>query len=120
MYKCVKFENLIGEVFEKVTSDDYTIKFYKKSGDNQPAFSVYHDQECSEHVYIESIVGDLFDLEGNPILMSESSSNEGESNDSHATWTFIKFATIKGYVDIRFLGTSNGYYSESADLYMLI
>ena len=41
---------------------------------------------------------------------------EDENASASSTWTFFKFRTIKGSVTVRFFGTSNGYYSESASL----
>ena len=120
------YNQLIGTVFSRVercNNDDDTINFYI-GDDSEPKYKLKHEQDCCEHVYIESITGNLSDLVGQPITMAEIVWKDGESkkdeygySDESSTWTFIKFATIKGYVDIRFYGSSNGYYSESAQIY---
>ena len=70
------------------------------------------------------VVGDVQDLIGVPLLVAEESSSgenpEGAEVSEYQesfTWTFYKLATIKGYVDIRWYGESNGYYSEGVSLY---
>ena len=63
------------------------------------------------HVWVESVVGNVNDLLNTPLLMAEEATSSEDM-----TWTFYKFATIKGYVDIRFCGQSNGYYCEKAEL----
>ena len=78
-----------------------------------PSFKFYHEQDCCESVSIEDIVGDLEDLVGVPILEAREDTQDGGGEYESATWTFYNFRTIKGSVTVRWLGTSNGYYSES-------
>lgn len=122
-----EIEDLVGKVLTEVILDrrEATIKFVDSEGGE---YLMYHEQDCCEHVYIEDICGDLQDLVGTPILVAEEVSNlefveeykKGLKDDDDYwggtfTWTFYKFATAKGYVDIRWFGESNGYYSESVD-----
>lgn len=77
-----------------------------------------HHQSCCESVEINDISGDVADLIGAPLVMSEEVTNQPDPyvpGESY-TWTFYRFATVKGYVTLRWLGQSNGYYSESVSV----
>jgi len=110
----MKFGDLKGKTFKSVIQEGSAIFFTDIEG---KTYKQYHAQDCCETVYIESITGDLEDLVGSPILVAEESLKKSErGKDPSQTWTFYKLATVKGWVDIRWFGESNGYYSESATL----
>jgi hypothetical protein len=112
----MEFSNLVGKTIFKwsINKENDVLNLYCTDG---KLYSLKHDQDCCETVGIEDINGDLNDLLETPILMADEVSNKDETGHyESATWTFYKLATIKGYITIRWLGTSNGYYSESVYL----
>jgi len=116
-----KIEDMIGRVFVQVTGTvgGEAIKFIEDDGTK---WIFYHEQDCCEHVEVVDITGDLQDLVGNPLLAAREDVGERIEVDEdieYNRWTFYNFATIKGYVQIRWLGSSNGYYSETVDLKVL-
>lgn len=89
-----------------------------------------YEQDCCASCSICQIDGDPMDLLGLPLVMAETVTGESlafddsldpqgnphSEYDSH-TWTFVKFATVAGYVTLRWYGSSNGYYSEEPTAY---
>lgn len=123
-YQKLEFKDLIGYTLVSAYVSENKSEFHMVT-DNGRHFVMNHSQDCCESVLVEDIVGDLAAIIGSPILLAgEVVSTNLDPQDAPAmetykdesfTWTFYKLATIKGYVDIRWLGSSNGYYSETVD-----
>ena len=112
-----KIEDMVGKVFTSIRNEDTELVFENAT----ERFVFFHSQDCCEHVSIEDICGDLEDLVGEPLLLAEEVEGVtpvefNEADHESVTWTFYKFATRKGYVDVRWFGESNGYYSEGVSL----
>lgn len=124
MNKRVDFSTLVGKTLVAIHVGDEEINFLDSEGHK---YKMYHQQDCCESVWLEDVNGDWDDLLGNPITVAEErTSYAGEEGDigepadnsyidDSYTWTFYTISTIKGTVDLRWFGTSNGYYSETAD-----
>ena len=134
---------LVGKTLINIAQNDNELIFTCSDGDKfkmcheqDCCEGVFLDDICGG-VFVDDICGDLNDLLCTPILKAEEVSNEdfeksfdekfklreegdyyekddeGNYKPESYTWTFYKFATSKGYVDIRWFGSSSGYYSES-------
>lgn len=106
-------EILVGKTLTKVerSKTDEEIIFTVTDGEQ---YKLYHSQDCCETVVIKDVCGDLNDLVGAPLLQATEATNS-DPKEKFNTWTFYRFATIKGSVVISWEGESNGYYSETVD-----
>lgn len=118
----VDIRTLVDKKFFRVEQiGDEAIEFENDDG----VYKMHHIQDCCEEVSIESIVGELKWLENTPILVAEKVTSDENPKIKYEdinygcgsfTWTFYKLVTLKGYIDIRWWGESNGYYSEEVDI----
>lgn len=117
-----KFEDLIGKTIIKIEGMHEGSESVVITLENGDVVELCHDQDCCESVSLYDVNGNPDDLIGIPITMAVESSSDNYPEDVEKprhmdsyTWTFYKLATIKGFLDMRWLGESNGYYSEVVD-----
>jgi len=134
----VELDVLVGKIMTAVEleKDKRALRFTTSDGKQ---YQLYHIQDCCEFVTLDDVCGDLTDLVGTPILLSECVTNNETPEDltrprgcptevdewaeedgcvyeESFTWSFYKFSTVKGSVTLRWYGESNGCYSETATL----
>ncbi len=116
----VDFNTIIGKTFTEIKGMEAASEQIDFKCSDGSIYRMLHYSDCCEEVHLEDVCGNVEDLLNTPITQAEeaSSANEGtkpsEFSDSW-TWTFYRIATAKGSVQLRWLGESNGYYSESVD-----
>ena len=107
-------KNLIGKTLTSAeVHDDEEIVFETECG---LRLRMYHDQYCCESVMIQSISGPLGSLFGSPITTATEATESKDVSYGSETRTTYTLATADAAVVIRWLGESNGYYSE--DVYV--
>jgi hypothetical protein len=116
----VKFDVLVGEVLDAVDIDREKdqILLTTRSGRQ---FLIYHEQKCCETVEISGQDGSFDKLIGKPIVEARDNAvdTSEEAADSQTTTTLV-FRVDDHTVISRWVGDSNGYYSESVDIAELI
>ncbi len=118
----VRFDVLVGEVLDAVDIDreENQILLTTRSGRK---FLVYHEQDCCETVAISGQDGNFDKLIGKPIVEARDfavDTGESESDYDSQTTTTLVFRVDDQTVISRWIGDSNGYYSESVDIAELI
>ena len=100
------YSELIGKTIIKVIAKqdiyDFIISLDFIFSDNS-IYSMYNEEAGTGNdciITLEDVNGDWGSLYDEPLNIAEEVTNKG----SDGTWTFYKFATIKGYVDLRWYG----------------
>lgn len=121
MYEDEDFGLLVGKTLTDIDVSDEEVLFVCN---DDSAFRAYHMQDCCESVYLARINGDAESLVGETIVESEDiildewpDDEEKPSYLDSWTWTYHRVKTDSGKIVVfKWLGQSNGYYSESVYL----
>ena len=116
----VELTELAGEVISRIDGlekGSEEVRVFTECGNE---YLFYHDQDCCESVDLNDFEMSSDSLVGGTIISAEEIVNDddGEKPSDWSEswrWTFYKIETDKGGLRMRWLGESNGYYSEFVD-----
>lgn len=111
--KLVKFSELLGKTLTDIDVGDIRITFTTTEG----TYVQYHEQDCCESVWLEGHDGDITDLLNSPITLADEAIDSKYEDGESTTWSFYKLSTSKGSSTFTWRGESNGYYSETVNLF---
>lgn len=114
----VNFNELLGKTITSVEGMEPGSDLVRIRTHDGETYVMHHHQDCCESVYLVDVIGRPNDLLGVPVTMAEVETSDPEPQDCYddaCQWTFYKLATVSGYVTLRWLGTSNGYYGIEVD-----
>jgi hypothetical protein len=110
--------DIVGLTVTGVAGLEFESEAVKIALSNGKTLALYHEQDCCESVRLVDFEDD--GIVGGTVLSAEEVVGDAEwvrRFDSN-TWTFYKIETTKGGLWMRWLGESNGYYSESVDIWI--
>ena len=124
-YKYTELDELVGKTIKEISrnkkgEDD---RIFVQTTDGK-TYAMFLSQDCCESVSIYDIKGELESLIGSPLTIVEQKTSEKWPKDVAAheytpesfTWTWFTLKTAKSKkVIIRWLGESNGWYSEGVN-----
>jgi len=111
-YKTI--DELKGQTLTNIEVGNDEVVFTTKEGKR---YRMYHEQDCCELVTLDRIEGNYSLLmDGTPITVAREEPGHGGSDPDYESVTFTDFVLAtshSGGVSFHWIGSSNGYYSES-------
>lgn len=115
----INYTELLNKKIASITGDNIGSEELRFLFSDGSQYKFHHQYDCCETVEINDIDGNLQDFVGKSLILAEeyiSQDNKPSEYSESWTWTFYRFQDETGnLIVVRWLGESNGYYSESVN-----
>ena len=112
-------KEIIGKTISRIEGLEVESQFVDIYFTDNTKLEFTHWQDCCEHVALNDfeLTTSLEKIVGGVINDAREDIGEAGCDGWESfTWTFYNINTSKGCINMRWLGQSNGYYSEGVDL----